>query len=111
MACTLLPYLTALVDDGKIAPEDALALNRLASPLEFYSCNTETLANAIASKHYPNDKALVLELITQFDENNPGATMDSTVKALAGIARKVLGESSGRYETPRQSVPSICPRA
>jgi hypothetical protein len=94
MACTLLPYLTAIVDDGKIAPEDALALNRLASPVEFYSCNTETLATAIASKHYPNDKALVLELITQFEENNPGATMDSTVKALAGIAKKVLGESS-----------------
>ena len=31
---TLLPYLTALVDDGKIAPEDALALNRLADPAE-----------------------------------------------------------------------------
>ena len=48
----------------------------------------------IASKHYSNDEALVLELITQFDEAS-GATMDSTVKALAGIAKKVLGESSG----------------
>ena len=31
---TLLPYLNALVWDGKIAPEDALALNRLANPVE-----------------------------------------------------------------------------
>ena len=91
---TLLPYLIALVKDGKVEPEDALALNRLAAPAEFYFCNTETLASAIASRHYPNDKALVLELITQFEENNPGAPMDSTVKALADIARKVLGENS-----------------
>jgi hypothetical protein len=91
---TLLPYLTALVDDGKIAPEDALALNRLADPAELWSCNTETLANTIESKHYANDKALVLELIAQFEENNPGSLMDSTVNALASIARKVLGKSS-----------------
>lgn len=91
---TLLPYLTALVDDNKIAPEDALALNRLADPVEFYSCNTETLADSIDSKHYPNDKALLLELITQFAENNPGAPTGGTAKALASIARRVLGESS-----------------
>lgn len=94
LSYTLLPYLTALVEDGKIAPEDALLLNRLAHPAEFYSCDTETLANAIASKHFSNDKALVLELIAQFEENNPGAPMDSTVKALAGITREVLGKSS-----------------
>ena len=92
---TLLPYITALIEDRKIAPEDALALNRLADPVELYSCNTETLANAIASKHYPSDEALVLELITQFEENNPCTTMETTVKALAGIAREVLGKTSG----------------
>jgi hypothetical protein len=91
---TLLPYLTALIDDGKILPEDALALNRLAIPAELYSCNTETLAKAIDGKHYTDDRPLVLELIRQFEENNPGALLDSTVKALAGIARRVLGESS-----------------
>ena len=94
LSYTLLPYLTALVEDGKVAPEDALALNRLANPAEIYSCNTETLANAISSHHFPDEEALVLELIMQFEENNPGASMDSTVKALAGIAREVLGESS-----------------
>lgn len=91
---TLLPYLTALVEDGKVAPEDALALNRLARSAEFHSCNTETLARVIENKHYSNDQALLLELIAQFEENNPGGLMDSTVKALAGIARKVLRESS-----------------
>ena len=91
---TLLPYLTALVDDRTISPEDALALNRLADPVELYSCNTETLATAIDSNRHPNDKALLFELIKQFEENNPGAPMEGTVKALAGIARRVLGESS-----------------
>ena len=94
LSYTLLPYLTALVEDGKVAPEDALALNRLATPVEFYVCNTETLAKAIARKGDSNDKELILELIMQFEENNPGAPMEGTVKALARIAREVLGESS-----------------
>ncbi|MBI3429427.1 MAG: transcriptional regulator, partial [Actinobacteria bacterium] len=91
---TLLPYLTALIDDDKIAPEDALALLRLSIPVELYSCNTEKFAKAIDSKDYPNHKQLVSELIHQFEANNPGVPMDSTVKTLASLAEKVLGKNS-----------------
>jgi hypothetical protein len=91
---TLLPYLTALIDDGKIKPEDALALNWLANPVEFYSCGTDTFATAIDNKNYPNSKELITEVIKQFEANNPGAPMDSTVKTLASIAERVLGKTS-----------------
>ncbi|MHB1189111.1 ATP-binding protein [Thiobacillus sp.] len=94
LSYTLLPYLTALIDDGKIEPEDALALNWLADPVELYSCNTATFAAAIDNKRYHNEKVLVTELIRQFETNNPGTPMESTVKSLASIARRVLGSNS-----------------
>ena len=91
---TLLPYLTALIEDGKIEPEDALALNRLANPVELWSCNTETFATVIDNKSYPKSTALVTELIKQFEDDNPGVPMDGTVKTLASIAERVLGQTS-----------------
>ena len=91
---TLLPYLTALIDAGKIEPEDALALNRLSDPAELYSCDTAAFAIAIDKKNYPNHEILVDELIHQFEDNNPGLPMDSTVKTLASIAERALGKAS-----------------
>jgi hypothetical protein len=91
---TLLPYLTALVEDGKIDPEDALALNQLADPVEYHACNTATLAATINKKHFPDEKALITELIRQFENNNPGLPMLETVESLAGIAEKVFGKKS-----------------
>ena len=91
---TLLPYLTALIDDGKIEPEYALALNRLSDPVELHVCNTAAFARAIDEKSYPNRKSLVSELIQQFEDNNPGIPMDSTVKTLASLAEKTLGQKS-----------------
>ena len=44
LAKTLLPYLTALVEDGKIDTKDALALNRLAAPVEYHECGTKEFA-------------------------------------------------------------------
>ena len=44
---SLLPYLTALIADGKIDPEVALALNQLADPVELYLCNTASFAHSI----------------------------------------------------------------
>ncbi len=91
---TLLPYLTALIRDEKIAPEDALALLRLSNPVELWTCNTETLVKAIEDKKYPNQSDLIGELIHQFECNNPGVPMDSTVEALASVAEKALGKRS-----------------
>ena len=89
---TLLPYLTALVRDGKISPEDALALNRLADPAELWACNTETFATTIHEKHFSNAKVILMELIRQYEGNNPRFLSGSTVKELAAIAGEVLGK-------------------
>lgn len=93
-ANTLLPYLTALVKDGKIESKDALALNRLASPVEYHECGTKEFAKAIGDKAGPN-QAVITELIQQFEDNNPGIPiMSSTVEALASLAEEALGPSS-----------------
>jgi hypothetical protein len=91
---TLLPYLTALIADEKIAPEDALALLRLSNPVESWACNTETLVKAIEDKSYPNQSDLIGELIHQFECNNPGIPMDSTIETLASASEKALGATS-----------------
>lgn len=88
---TLLPYLTALVRNEKIAPEDAIALNRLANPAELWACNSETLAAAIHEKRFPNAELLIMALIQQYEDNNPRLPSGSTVKVLASIASEVLG--------------------
>lgn len=92
--CTLMPYLTALVDDEKIEPEEAVALNWLAEPREFWSCNTETFATVLAKRYSENNERLVTELVGQFEANNPGISTESTVKALAEISKNVLGTRS-----------------
>lgn len=91
---TLLPYLTALIDDGKIAPKDAIALNRLSNPVELYACNTAEFAGKIDKKNPSNYEMLVHELIKQFEDNNPGIPTNTTVEALASIAEKALGKAS-----------------
>ena len=91
---SLLPYITALLEDGKIDPEDALALNRLADPAEFFACDTGTLATAIDSMHHANEKTLISELIAQFMENNHGLPLGSLTETLAAIAKRVIGPRS-----------------
>ena len=90
---TLLPYLTALVEDGELAPKDALALNRLADPVEYYNRGTKEFSQAIRDKSGP-DPDVISELVQQFEDNNPGVQMDSTVEALASLAEEALGSSS-----------------
>jgi hypothetical protein len=98
---TLLPYLTALVRDNKITPEDAIALNRLADPVELWSCNTESFATAIQEKRSPNVKSLTKELIQQYQDNNPRPPSGNIMKALSSIAGDVLGkrQPTTRYLT------------
>ena len=91
---TLLPYLTALVDDGKIEPELALALNRLASPVEYYERGTKEFAQVIRGKGGTARPDIICELIKQFEDDNPGVPMDTTVKLLASLAEETFGRSS-----------------
>ncbi len=55
---TLLPSLIALVEDGKLGPKDALALNRLAAPVEYYHFGTAEFAHAIREKAGPDPEGI-----------------------------------------------------
>ncbi len=96
---TLLPCLTSLVRSSKIGLEEAIALNRLATPAELWACNTEAFAKAIHEKRPLNERTLVVEVIRQFEENHPGLTSETIVAALTTLARDVLGsdDATTRY--------------
>jgi hypothetical protein len=91
---TLLPYLMALIEQNRINPSIALALLRVSNPAELYVCGTEQLAEVIEEKQYPNSKELLTELILQFEQNNPGVFMPSTLSTLHKIAERKLGKDS-----------------
>jgi hypothetical protein len=91
---TLLPYLTALIEQDKIDPAIALGLLRVSDPAELYVCGTEQLAEVIAEKRYPNSKELLTELISQFEQNHPGVFIPSTLETLHRIAERELGKDS-----------------
>jgi len=55
------------VEDGKLAPKDALALNYLANPVEYYYAGTTEFAQAIRAKAGP-DPEIISELVAQFSE-------------------------------------------
>lgn len=90
---TLLPYLTALLEDGKIDAKDALALNRLANPVEYYFASTKEFAQALRQQAGP-DPVAIAELITQFQDDNPDLAMDDTVQTLGALAQEALGPIS-----------------
>jgi len=91
---TLLPYLTALIEQDKIDPSIALGLLGVSDPAELYVCGTEQLAEVITEKRYPNSKKLLTELIAQFEQNHPGVFMPSTLATLHKIAERELGKDS-----------------
>ena len=93
LAYTLLPYLTALVRDGKITGEDAVALNRLAKPVEFRTCNSGTFAAAIQERGITKTKVLISEVIAQYAENNPEPGTAAILKELRAVAKDVLGRA------------------
>ena len=90
---TLLPYLTALIEDGKMEPRVALALNRLAKPREYFHASTKELAEAIALRA-GRDIIVVDELIQQFRDDNPDTAMADTVDVLVSLAEETFGASS-----------------
>ncbi|MCI0563427.1 MAG: hypothetical protein MN733_33545, partial [Nitrososphaera sp.] len=91
---TLLPYVTALIEDCKIDPAVALAILRLSDPAELYGCGTGELATVIETKQFPNARELIAELIYQFESNNPGVPMAGTLATLSDLAARVLGNDS-----------------
>ena len=108
---TLLPYLTGLLAAGKIDPKDALCLNRLANPVEYFYAGTKEFAKALRAQAGP-DAEVITELITQFEDDNPTIASDETVETLYALANEALGASHDltkhleaardRYDTARQ---------
>lgn len=91
---TLLPYITALIEQDKIDPSIALPLLRISDPAELYVCDTEQLAKVIVEKQYLNSKELFTELILQFEQNHPGVFMPHTLATLHKIADREFGVDS-----------------
>lgn len=91
---TLLPYLSALIEEDKIDPALALALLRLSDPAELHVCGTKQLAEVLVKNRYPNTKDLIAELIFQFEQNHPGSFMPDTFATLSRIAETEFGKDS-----------------
>ena len=90
---TLLPYLTGLIECGKIDAKDAVALNGLAEPVEYYFASTKEFVDAVRQKVGP-DRVIASEMIEQYLDDNPDWGADDTVEALIGFANESTGPDS-----------------
>lgn len=91
---TLLPYLKALLECGKIEPDIALTMLRVSDPAELYVCGTESLVESLESKSFDKMDGLAREIIDQYLRNNPGGFSSDAPLALARLAKNTLGEAS-----------------
>ncbi len=89
---TLLPSLIALVSDGKLTPELAITLNRLASPAEYYEFGTREFLEAVGKQGWTTTTAA--RAIGQYLDDNPSSRSDPTVKALSELAKTYLGSTA-----------------
>lgn len=92
---TLLPYLTALVEIDKLEPELAVALNRLADPAEYFESGSREFAKAVHKKVGNSKPHVILEMIDQYEADNPHSPNETTLGAFAEIADSVFGKSTG----------------
>ena len=86
---TLRPYLIGLLEHGKIAPRDAIALNRLADPVEYIYSDTQEFAEVVRKQSGP-DSEVITALIEQYWDDNPGTWMESTTAKLSALADEAL---------------------
>lgn len=94
---TLLPYLCALVQNDQLNPALAVILLRLSNPVELRVCGTEQFVMALETTAGGQQASLVRELVTQYLQNNPGSLGSETHRALAQVAKNVLGDTSWEY--------------
>lgn len=92
---TLQNYLTGLVAAQKISPRDAVYLNCLASPVEYFDAGTKEFAHVLQARKTLGtldalDAETVAELVTQFVDNNPGFASKDTLATLYDISVRVL---------------------
>lgn len=94
---TLLPYLRALLDNDQVDPAIALTMLRVSNPAELYVCGTEQLVESLEGKDSGRLGEWAEVLIEQYLRDNPGSFASDTPRALAGLAKRALGESSRQY--------------
>lgn len=102
---TFLPYLAALIEHGKMDPETALAMLRLTDPVELYVCGTEQFVEVIARKNFENSKQLMIELIRQYQQNNPTSGAHRTLAKLHAIAAAEIGQDAEISRYLEQAAP------
>jgi hypothetical protein len=102
---SLLPYLTALIEQDKIDPSIMLGLLRLSAPVELYDAGTEQLAEAVASKQYARAHSLLREIVLQFQQNHPTVYLATTIPKLLRIAERELGGDSEEIEYLSRAAP------
>ena len=90
---SLLPYLTGLIECAKVDPKDAVALNRLAEPVEYHVAGTKEFAEAMRQMAGP-DPVVISELVEQYLDDNPDWASDSTVETLNTLANEAMGPDS-----------------
>ena len=95
---TLLPYLTGLLDCGKISARDALALNRLARASESYYPSTKDFIQAVGAKAN-SDPVTMAELVEQFLDEYPTLDLGETTAVLASFAEGTLDPESESYKS------------
>ena len=88
---TLMPYLIFLIKDQKLDIDIALALLRICDPSDMWNYGVSDLAQVILDSNHPNKKTFIIEVITQFEENNPDIPSRKETKALHAISSKILG--------------------
>lgn len=101
---TLLPSLIGLVKDKKLNSKDAIALNYLASPVEYRSAGTTEFVEALTLAGI-SSALEVREVIHQFMLNNSGVSMTSTVQSLAKLSEEVLGKQVQETTELNRAIP------
>lgn len=91
---TLLPYLTALIEDGKIEPSIAVALLQLSDPAELYDCDSATFAKAVHERKCANEKGLIAELMLQYQRNNSGIPSAHILERFGPVVQELFGRDA-----------------
>ena len=84
---SLLPYLTALVDDQLLQPDLAVALNRLAGPAELYGFGSDVFAQAI-HRGWGQDASCMGELIDQFASEPRNGRVPSAADSIVRLLKE-----------------------
>jgi hypothetical protein len=95
---SLLPFLKALIEDGKLEPTLATTLLHFTKPVELNDCGTPEFASTLKQKDPTNLKELVATLLESFECNHPEPDFARTRHRLSEIAKGIFGEDSKEGE-------------